>query len=43
MLRLAGLGLLKPQVHSTYSLDDAVKAFEVMEARQQFGKIVVTP
>ena len=43
VLRLAGLGLLKPQVHSTYSLDDAVKAFEVMEARQQFGKIVVTP
>jgi NADPH:quinone reductase-like Zn-dependent oxidoreductase len=43
VLRLAGLGLLKPQVHSTWSLDDAVKAFEVMEARQQFGKIVITP
>ncbi len=33
VLRLAGLGLLKPQVHSTYSLDDAAEAFEVMEAR----------
>jgi NADPH:quinone reductase-like Zn-dependent oxidoreductase len=43
VLRLAGLGLLKPQVHSTFSLDDAVQAFEVMEARRQFGKIVVTP
>ena len=32
VLRLAGLGLLKPQVHSTYSLDDAAEAFEVMEA-----------
>ena len=43
VLRLAGLGLLKPQLHSTYSLDDAAEAFAVMEARQQFGKIVITP
>jgi NADPH:quinone reductase-like Zn-dependent oxidoreductase len=43
VLRLAGLGLLKPQVHATFSLDDAVKAFEVMEARLHFGKIVITP
>ena len=43
VLRLAGLGLLAPQVHSTYSLDDAAEAFEVMEARQHFGKIVITP
>ena len=43
VLRLAGLGLLKPQVHTTYSLDDAAEAFEVMEARQHFGKIVITP
>jgi NADPH:quinone reductase-like Zn-dependent oxidoreductase len=43
VLRLAGLGLLKAQVHSTYSLDDAVKAFELMEARGHFGKIVITP
>jgi NADPH:quinone reductase-like Zn-dependent oxidoreductase len=43
VLRLAGLGLLKPQLHSSYCLDDAVEAFAVMEARQQFGKIVITP
>lgn len=43
VLRIAGLGLLKPQVHSTYSLDDAAAAFEVMEARRHFGKIVITP
>jgi NADPH:quinone reductase-like Zn-dependent oxidoreductase len=43
VLRLAGLGLLKPQVHTTYSLDDAAEAFEVMEARRHFGKIVITP
>jgi NADPH:quinone reductase-like Zn-dependent oxidoreductase len=43
VLRLAGLGLLKPQVHSTFSLDDSVKAFELMEAREHFGKIVITP
>ena len=43
VLRLAGLGLLEPQVHATYSLDDAAEAFEVMEARQHFGKIVLTP
>ena len=43
VLRLAGLGLLKPQVHATYSLDDAAQAFELMEARGHFGKIVITP
>ena len=43
VLRLAGLGLLKPQVHSTFSLADVAEAFEVMEARQHFGKIVITP
>jgi NADPH:quinone reductase-like Zn-dependent oxidoreductase len=43
VLRIAGLGLLKPQVHATYSLDDAAAAFEVMEARRHFGKIVITP
>jgi NADPH:quinone reductase-like Zn-dependent oxidoreductase len=43
VLRLAGLGLLKPQVHATYSLDDAAEAFELMEARKHFGKIVITP
>ena len=43
VLRLAGMGLLKPQVHSTFSLADVAQAFEVMEARQHFGKIVITP
>jgi NADPH:quinone reductase-like Zn-dependent oxidoreductase len=43
VLRLAGLGLLKPQVHATFALADLAQAFEVMEARQHFGKIVVTP
>ncbi len=43
VLRLAGLGLLEPQVHSTFSLADAAEAFEVMEARLHFGKIVITP
>jgi NADPH:quinone reductase-like Zn-dependent oxidoreductase len=43
VLRIAGLRLLKPQVHSTYSLDDTAQAFEVMEARLHFGKIVITP
>ena len=43
VLRLAGSALLKPQVHATFSLDDAAEAFEVMEARKHFGKIVITP
>ena len=43
VLRLAGLRLLEPQVHSTFALADIAQAFEVMEARKHFGKIVITP
>lgn len=43
VLRLAGLGLLTPQVHSTFALADLAQAFELMEARGHFGKIVITP
>jgi NADPH:quinone reductase-like Zn-dependent oxidoreductase len=36
-------GLLKPVVHKVLPLSEAVKAHEMLEGRQQFGKIVLDP
>ncbi|MEL6191779.1 MAG: NADPH:quinone oxidoreductase family protein [Bacteroidota bacterium] len=35
-------GKLKPHIHGTYSLEDAPKALEEMQARKVMGKVVVT-
>jgi NADPH:quinone reductase-like Zn-dependent oxidoreductase len=42
-LRLWQQGVLQPVVHSTFPLDGIREAFELMEARGHYGKIVVTP
>lgn len=42
-LRLWELGAVKPVVHQTMPLDRIREAFELMEARGHFGKIVITP
>jgi NADPH:quinone reductase-like Zn-dependent oxidoreductase len=42
-LRLYERGLLKPLVHASFPLDRAKEAMEMMERREQFGKIVLTP
>ncbi len=34
-------GRLKPVVHQVFPLEDAVKAHEVMEKSEQFGKLVL--
>ena len=40
---LAGRGLIQPLVHSTFPLAEIADAMRLMEAREQFGKIVVVP
>jgi NADPH:quinone reductase-like Zn-dependent oxidoreductase len=42
-LELAAQGKVRPLVHSTFGLEDARAAYELMEARAHVGKIVVTP
>jgi NADPH:quinone reductase-like Zn-dependent oxidoreductase len=42
-LDLAARGIVEPQVHATFELADGRAAYELMEARAHFGKIVVTP
>lgn len=34
-------GIIKPIIHSTFSLSDAAKAHELMESSQHFGKIIL--
>lgn len=38
---LLEIGLIKPIIHSTFSLGDAAKAHELMESSQHFGKIIL--
>jgi len=38
---LLEIGLIKPIIHSTFSLSDAAKAHEQMESSQHFGKIIL--
>jgi len=38
---LLEIGLIKPIIHSTFSLSDAAKAHELMESSQHFGKIIL--
>jgi NADPH:quinone reductase-like Zn-dependent oxidoreductase len=40
---LASRGLVTPLVHATFPLDQAREAMELMERREHFGKIVLTP
>lgn len=41
--RLAARGEIKPLVHASFPLADAADAMRMMERREQFGKIVLTP
>jgi NADPH2:quinone reductase len=34
-------GQIKPVIHSTFTLDDAAKAHELMESSQHIGKIIL--
>ncbi len=43
VLRLASLGIVRPVVHATVSLDNIQDAFRMMEGRGHFGKLVVVP
>jgi NADPH:quinone reductase-like Zn-dependent oxidoreductase len=43
VLDLAARGLITPLVHTTFPLDRAREAMEMMERREHFGKIVLTP
>jgi NADPH:quinone reductase-like Zn-dependent oxidoreductase len=40
---LAARGRIKPLVHARFRLDQAKQAMELMERRQHFGKILLTP
>jgi len=42
-LELAARGVVEPQVFATFGLAQAREAYELMEERRHFGKIVVTP
>ncbi len=43
IVRLVGEGKLKPVIDRTFPLADAAKAQEVLESRNFFGKLVLTP
>ncbi len=43
VLDLAARGLVEPLVHTTFPLEQAREAMEMMERREHFGKIVLKP
>ena len=43
VLDLAARGLITPLVHKAFPLDQAREAMEMLERREHFGKIVLTP
>jgi NADPH:quinone reductase-like Zn-dependent oxidoreductase len=43
VLELAARGVITPVVHATFPLEQAREAMEMMERREHFGKIVLTP
>lgn len=43
ILRLADAGRLRPVVHAVLPLEDAPRAHEILERREQFGKLVLEP
>jgi NADPH:quinone reductase-like Zn-dependent oxidoreductase len=43
VLKLVATGQLKPVVHGTYTFDQLGTAQQLMESREQFGKLVITP
>ena len=40
---LCARGLISPLVHSTFPLDQAAAAMDLMESREAFGKILLIP
>lgn len=42
VVRLASLGRIRPVIHNVFRLDEAAEAHRMMEARQHFGKIVLS-
>ncbi|MDQ2713451.1 MAG: zinc-binding dehydrogenase [Chloroflexota bacterium] len=43
VLKLVAMGRLQPVVHGTYPLEKLGEVQQMMEQRQQFGKLIVTP
>ena len=43
ILRLVDAGRLRPVVHVVLPLEDAPRAHEMIERREQFGKLVLEP
>ncbi len=43
VLKLVATGQIKPVVHGTYTLDQLGAAQQLMESREQFGKLVIIP
>lgn len=43
VLKLAARGEIEPVVHRVFALEQAREAMELMERREQFGKIVIKP
>jgi NADPH:quinone reductase-like Zn-dependent oxidoreductase len=43
ILRLVDAGRLRPVVHAVLPLEDAPRAHEIVERREQFGKLVLEP
>jgi NADPH:quinone reductase-like Zn-dependent oxidoreductase len=43
VLKLVATGHIKPVVHGTYSLDQVGMVQQLMEGREQFGKLIITP
>jgi NADPH:quinone reductase-like Zn-dependent oxidoreductase len=43
ILRLVDAGRLRPVVHEVIPLRDVRRAHEMMEGREQFGKLVLVP
>ncbi|MBA2283947.1 MAG: zinc-binding dehydrogenase [Ktedonobacteraceae bacterium] len=43
ILKLVAMGQIQPVVHGTYPLEKLGEVQQMMEQRQQFGKLIVTP
>ena len=43
ILKLVADGRLKPVIHRTLPLESVAEAQQIMAAREQFGKLIITP
>jgi NADPH:quinone reductase-like Zn-dependent oxidoreductase len=43
VLKLVSRGQLRPVIHGTYPLSQIAEALRLMEQREQFGKLIITP